>query len=62
MRTDLKQQLAVQATLNALIGGREFDRLCAGMRVRIDRGILYVSLRMRPAQPKLKLLFQMNSR
>jgi hypothetical protein len=42
MRTDLKQQLAVQATLNALIGRREFDRLCSGMRVRIDRGILYV--------------------
>jgi hypothetical protein len=42
MRTNLDQQLAVEATLNALIGQREFDRLCRGMRVHIDNDILYV--------------------
>jgi hypothetical protein len=42
MRTNLNQQLAVQATLNALMGRREFDRLCSGMRVHIDNDILYV--------------------
>jgi hypothetical protein len=42
MRTNLEQQLAVEATLNALIGQREFDRLCQGMRVYIDNDILYV--------------------
>ena len=42
MRPTLNQQLAVQAVLNALIGPREFDKLCLGMRVRIDDGILYV--------------------
>jgi hypothetical protein len=43
MRPTLNQQLAVQATLNTLIGSREFDRLCLGLRVeRIDRDILYV--------------------
>jgi hypothetical protein len=42
MRTNLKQQLAVQVMLNALIGRREFDRLCKGMRVHIDNNTLYV--------------------
>jgi hypothetical protein len=36
-------QLAIQAVLSTLIGSREFDRLCLGMRVeRIDHDILYV--------------------
>ena len=42
MRTDLNQQLAVQATLNALMGRREFDRLCSGMRIHMDNDVLYV--------------------
>jgi hypothetical protein len=42
MRTNFKQQLAVQTALNALIGRREFDRLCAGMRVHMVNDILYV--------------------
>jgi hypothetical protein len=42
MRTNANQQLALEATLNALMGQREFDRLCRGMRVRIDKDILYV--------------------
>jgi hypothetical protein len=42
MHTNLDQQLAVQTTLNALIGRREFDRLCSGMRVHMDNGTLYV--------------------
>jgi hypothetical protein len=44
MRINLNQQLAVQATLDALMGRREFDRLCAGMHVHIDNDILYVSV------------------
>ena len=42
MHINLNQQLAVQATLDALMGRREFDRLCTGMRVDIDNDILYV--------------------
>jgi hypothetical protein len=42
MRTNLDQQLAVQTSLNALMGRREFDRLCSGMRVHIDKDILHV--------------------
>jgi hypothetical protein len=42
MHTNLNQQLAVQATLNALMGRREFDRLCSGIRAHIDNDILYV--------------------
>jgi len=42
MRTNLSQQLAVRTALNALIGQREFDRLCCGMSVHIDNDILYV--------------------
>ena len=43
MHPTRNQQLAVQATLNTLIGPREFDRLCLGMRVeRIDHDVLYV--------------------
>jgi hypothetical protein len=42
MRINLSQQLAVQSTLDALMGRREFDRLCTGMRVHIDNDILYV--------------------
>ena len=43
MHPTRNQQLAVQATLYTLIGPREFDRLCHGMRVeRIDHDVLYV--------------------
>jgi hypothetical protein len=42
MRINPSQQLAVQATLDTLMGRREFDRLCAGMRVHMDNDILYV--------------------
>jgi hypothetical protein len=43
MHPTRNQQLAVQATLHTLIGPREFDRLCLGMRVeRIDHDVLYV--------------------
>jgi len=43
MRPTRNQQLAIRAMLNTLIGPREFDRHCLGMRVeRIDDGILYV--------------------
>jgi hypothetical protein len=62
MHPTVNQQLAVQATLNNLIGPREFDRLCLRMRVeRIDRDILYVSFQTRTAQPKLKLIIRTNS-
>jgi hypothetical protein len=42
MRINQNQQLAVQTTLDALMGRREFDRLCTGMSVRMDNDILYV--------------------
>ena len=42
MSINQNQQLAVQTTLDALMGRREFDRLCTGMRVHIDNDILYV--------------------
>jgi hypothetical protein len=42
MRINPNQQLAVQTTLDALMGRREFDRLCTGMSVHMDNGILYV--------------------
>lgn len=42
MRINQSQQLAVQTTLDALMGRREFDRLCAGMHVHIDNDVLYV--------------------
>jgi hypothetical protein len=43
MHPTRNQQLAIRAMLNALIGPREFDRLCLGMQVeRIDGDILYV--------------------
>jgi hypothetical protein len=42
MRINLNQQLALQTTLDALMGRREFDRLCTGMRVHIDNDTLYV--------------------
>ena len=43
MHPTRKQQLAIKAILNALIGPGEFDRLCLGMRVEcVEDGILYV--------------------
>jgi hypothetical protein len=42
MRINPNQQLAVQTRLDALMGRREFDRLCTGMRVHMDNDILYV--------------------
>jgi hypothetical protein len=43
MHPTRNQQLAIIAMLNTLIGPREFDRLCLGMRVEgVDDGILYV--------------------
>jgi hypothetical protein len=43
MHPTRNQQLAIRAMLNALIGSREFDRLCLGMQVeRVDGDILYV--------------------
>ncbi len=42
VRINLNQQLAVQATLDALMGRQQFERLCTGMRVHIDNDILYV--------------------
>jgi hypothetical protein len=42
MRTNPNQQLALETTLNTLIGQREFDRLCRGMRVHLDHDTLYV--------------------
>jgi hypothetical protein len=42
MRINLSQQLAVQTTLDALMGRREFDRLCTGMHIQIDDDVLYV--------------------
>ena len=43
MRPTRNQHLAITATVNNLIGPREFDRLCLGMRVElVDDGILYV--------------------
>jgi hypothetical protein len=42
MSISQNQQLAVQTTLDALMGRREFDRLCTGMRVHMDNDILYV--------------------
>jgi hypothetical protein len=42
MSINQNQQLAVQTTLDALMGRREFDRLCSGMRVHLDKDVLYV--------------------
>jgi hypothetical protein len=42
MSINQNQQLAVQTTLDALMGRREFDRLCTGMRVHMDKDVLYV--------------------
>jgi hypothetical protein len=42
MSINQNQQLAVQTTLDALMGRREFDRLCIGMRVHMEKDILYV--------------------
>jgi hypothetical protein len=59
MRINPNQQLAVQTTLDALMGRREFDRLCTGMRVHMDNGILYVFVSTKTARRKWKLVFQM---
>jgi hypothetical protein len=42
MSINQNEQLAVQTTLDALMGRREFDRLCTGMSVHMEKDILYV--------------------
>ena len=43
MRPTNNQQLAIEAMLNNLLGAREYDRLCLGMRVEgMDEDVLYV--------------------
>ncbi|MDB5565732.1 MAG: hypothetical protein JWP84_2298, partial [Tardiphaga sp.] len=43
MRPTDDQQLAIEAMLNNLLGAREYDRLCLGMKVGgMDEDVLYV--------------------
>jgi hypothetical protein len=57
MRINLSQQLAVQTTLDALMGRREFDRLCTGMSVRMDNDILYVFVSNENCAAEMKASF-----